>query len=736
VDLTWEWFAYGAGVLAGGLVALLTAAYSWFHLHGRMRIAGSRGGTFLLLGCVVWAWTVAAETFAPDAGSRLLWFKLTYAGRVSVPLLALVFGLDVMGRTKWLVSPRGALLLLVPLTTTALVWTNDAHGLMWTHLGVQAAGPFTVLIPSYGAWFPVHILVSYGFLAAGTLLVVQMLVRAHRFYRWQARGLLLMVCLPWLADTAYIAMWGPIAGVDFTPITFVYLSVMLVWTLSGLRVDDIMAVSHGTVVQIMSDAVLVLDGQDRLVYMNPAAERILAHSTATSRGLPIQQVWPEWTPPPASAGEDADSEAVIGVGHTPHTYDMRVSTQADWRGRLVSRVVVLRDITARKRLEEQLLRAQRLETAGLMAGQVAHDFNNLLAPMAAYPELIKSDLPEGHPAAEYCDAMLEAAKRMAAINEDMMALGRRGHFDQQAIDLGALATQTLGHLSPLPAALRIDVHSAEDVRPVVGSRAQLARVITNLVTNAREAVQDRGTVTVAAENVHVERPTGHLARIEEGDYVRLVVSDTGCGIAPEILPKIFEPFFTTKIKARRRGCGLGLSIVQAVVADHGGRVDVSSEPGKGTTFSVYLPAADHQAVNAQDLPVRGGHETILVVDDDNLQREVSRQVLTSLGYQVETVACGEDALTLVRKRAVDLLVLDMVMPGGMDGAQCFRRVRDIRPSQKAIIVSGFSESDLVRQAQALGAGGYLRKPLTRQKLAQAVRAELDRSAGTAPGSGS
>ena len=239
-------------------------------------------------------------------------------------------------------------------------------------------------------------------------------------------------------------------------------------------------------------------------------------------------------------------------------------------------------------------------------------------------------------------------------------------------------------------------------------------------------MQDRGTLVVSAQNVYADRPIGHFTRIDAGEYVCLSVSDTGPGIPQEIQAKIFEPFFTTKVKARRQGCGLGLSIVQAIVADHEGQVDVISEMGKGTTFRVYLPPSREQAREEQQGAFQGGNESILVVDDDHLQREVARQLLTALGYKVETVPSGEEAISFLRQRRVDLLILDMIMPTGMDGAECFRRVQEIRPDQKAIIVSGFSESELVRQAQVLGAGSYLRKPVTREKLAEAVRNELDK----------
>ncbi len=393
-------------------------------------------------------------------------------------------------------------------------------------------------------------------------------------------------------------------------------------------------------------------------------------------------------------------------------------------GLLVAVEGIARDITERKQMEAELLRAQRLETAGRIAGQVAHDFNNLLAPMVGYPELIKMRLPEGHPAAQYCDAMLAAAKQMASINEDLLTLGRRGHFVQEILDLNKVVEQVLAQNSERPDTLIVEVQLAPDLLPVKGSPAQLARVVANLVTNAREAMQDMGLLTISTSNVYLDFPLARYSRIEMGEYVRLDVNDTGCGIPEEIRDKIFDAFFTTKTSGRRRGSGLGLSVVQGIVEDHSGYVDLHSEVGKGTTFSIYLPACRTEVGSQSGTGVPRGNEAILVVDDDPVQRDLAKRMLESLGYRVEAVASGEEALAYLRDRTVDLLVLDMIMQPGMDGAETYERVLQTRPGQRAIIVSGFAESERVRRAFDLGARRFVRKPVTLEALASAVREGL------------
>ncbi len=391
----------------------------------------------------------------------------------------------------------------------------------------------------------------------------------------------------------------------------------------------------------------------------------------------------------------------------------------------------LRDISDRKWLEEQLLRSQRLEVAGRVAGQVAHDFNNLLSPMTVYPDLIKAQLPEGHAASQFCDAMMEAALRMAEINEDLMTLGRRGLLEQEPFDLNQQVRWALEHVPSSPDSLAIRVELSPDLRLVNGSAAQLSRVIANLLLNAREAMQDAGLLSIRTENVYLDGAFGHHPQVEVGEYAVLHISDTGHGIPEGIRDKIFDAFFTTN-KAKRRCSGLGLSVVEAIVKDHRGYIELGTEVGKGTTFSIYLPASDEATREVVDEGMVGGTESILVVDDDPLQREVSTRLLTSLGYRVRVAANGDEAVACLGDEPADLLILDMIMPD-LDGLESYRGILQIRPGQKAIIVSGFSDSGLVRQVQALGAGSYVRKPVVPRKLARAVRAELDRESGREAG---
>ena len=384
-----------------------------------------------------------------------------------------------------------------------------------------------------------------------------------------------------------------------------------------------------------------------------------------------------------------------------------------------------REVTEKRRLQDRASRAQRLETAGRIAGQVAHDFNNLLGPLVAYPDFIKDELPENHPAIQYVQDMKEAAEQMSEINQQLLTLGRQGHYNQEPLNLNEIVSQVLNQICPVPKTLVIEKGLEEDLMNIRGGGSQVFRAVSNLISNAREAMQDIGQLIIRTENSYVDVSSGRFADVQKGEYAKLTISDTGIGISPDILPRIFDPFFTTKTSNRKRGSGLGLSVVHAVVENHDGCIDYESVPGGGTSFSLYFPTTRENTGTNMRNEIVGGKEKILAVDDDKVQREVNRKLLDKLGYDVDVAKNGEEALDILQEHPQDLLILDMIMPDGIDGAETLRRAMEINPSQKAIIVSGFAENQRVQEALRLGASEFIRKPLTFKSIAQAVRRALD-----------
>jgi PAS domain S-box-containing protein len=384
------------------------------------------------------------------------------------------------------------------------------------------------------------------------------------------------------------------------------------------------------------------------------------------------------------------------------------------------------DLSEQKRVAEATARAERLEAAGRIAGQVAHDFNNLLAPILAYLQLAREKLGSGHPAVRYLSDIEWATRQMAGINEQLLTLARRGRYELVPIDVNQLVRGALTLLHDPPAALRVGLQLGDELGTVLGCEAQLARVIDNLVNNARDAMHDAGDLTLETSVVELRDQLGVFGRIPSGKYVALKVSDTGPGIAPAVLRRIFEPFFTTKVADRHRGSGLGLSTVYAVVKDHSAYLDVATEIGRGTTFTVYFPQSDEPISSRAIDALTGGAERILVVDDDPMQRQLARHLLERLGYHVELAHSGEHALSVVEAGfSPELVVLDMLLGTGIDGAETFRQLRERVPNLRAIVLSANLESIGVERVCDLGVAQCLTKPLDIAALARAIRVEFD-----------
>jgi len=262
----------------------------------------------------------------------------------------------------------------------------------------------------------------------------------------------------------------------------------------------------------------------------------------------------------------------------------------------------------------------------------------------------------------------------------------------------------------------------------LGSSTHLSKTVMNLVSNAVEAMPEGGNLTVSTENRYIDRPISGYDNAKEGDYVVLTISDTGIGISPEDMGKIFEPFYTKK-KMGRSGTGLGMAVVWGTVKDHNGYIDVQSTEEKGTTFTLYFPVTRKSLEERFETFLEdymGKGETILIVDDVEEQRKIASGMLEELGYSVVSVSSGEGAVEYLKTNKVDLLVLDMIMDPGMDGLDTYKKILEIHPGQKAIIVSGFSETDRAKELQGLGAGAYIRKPFLLEKIGLAVKEELEK----------
>ena len=387
----------------------------------------------------------------------------------------------------------------------------------------------------------------------------------------------------------------------------------------------------------------------------------------------------------------------------------------------------------RRVLEERLQRAKRMEDLGTLAGGVAHDLNNILVGTVSYPDLLLARLPADSPLREPLETIRRSGVKAAAIVQDLLTLARRGVASPQVFNLNTVITEYF--TSPECERLRsfhphVDVELKLDpgLPNLSGSPIHLLKAVMNLVSNAAEAMPDGGKIVVSTSAELTGPRVGSFEAIEAGDYVVLRVSDTGIGIPTEDLGRIFEPFFTKKVMGRS-GTGLGMTVVWGTVKDHEGYIDIESGVGRGTTFTVYFPATADKTTAVRSGPGTKGltrGESILIVDDVREQREIAAMMLVQLGYSVDAVSSGEEAVAYLGKKPVDLLLLDMCMEPGMDGLDTYREALKVTPGQKAIITSGYAETQRVKETQELGAGAYIRKPFFMHTIAGAVRAELDK----------
>ena len=492
------------------------------------------------------------------------------------------------------------------------------------------------------------------------------------------------------------------------------------------------------------DVIFLLDKENKIVRLNRAAkdllnkpyQELIDKPISAFLSIPSEKIW-------LASGTNDEKDKSFNISITDRQiYEIYCNSLVDEKKAIIGTVLVGRDITSRLeankeklRLEEKLQKARKMEAIGTLAGGVAHDLNNILSGIVSYPELLLMQLPKDSPLVEPLETIFQSGKRATAIVQDLLTLARRGAATLSVLNINPIVDEYLKSpefrkLKSFHPKVQIATRLSQDLLNIEGSSVHLSKMLMNLVSNAAEAMPRGGSIQIATENKYVDTKISGHEDIAEGDYVVLTVSDNGLGIGPGDIDRIFEPFYTKK-KMGLSGTGLGMSVVWGTVKDHSGFIDLTSALGVGTTFKIYFPVTrktlqeNSDKINLEDL--YGAGETILVVDDVAAQREIATSILTQLGYAVSSVASGEEALVYLKDHSVDLLVLDMIMAPGMNGLETYRKALEISPNQKAIITSGYAETDSVAQAQALGAGPYVKKPYTIEKIGLAVKTELEKA---------
>jgi two-component system, cell cycle sensor histidine kinase and response regulator CckA len=389
-------------------------------------------------------------------------------------------------------------------------------------------------------------------------------------------------------------------------------------------------------------------------------------------------------------------------------------------------LAMLRDVTERQNLEEQLRESQKMEAIGRLAGGVAHDFNNILGIISGYAELLQLNSAQDAERVR-AEKIMAAAEKASSLTRQLLAFGRKQVMSLKLLDV----SQVMADLNSMVHCLmtdevQVDVHSGKGLGLVKADQSQLERVILNLATNAREAMPEGGTLTITIdEHQSVGEP-----ELPPGNYIRLSVTDTGVGMTPEVQTRIFEPFFTTK----KTGSGLGLSTVYGIVKQSGGYLTVQSAPGAGSTFSVFLPVVSEGShavpLSAGHLPLENvnGNETILLVDNEEDLRNATAEYLESCGYQVLTAGDGKEAIKISEEYSggIALVISDMVMPK-LDGRGVVEYLRNTRPETQVLLISGYAGDDVPRRGISLDTACFLQKPFTFQALGKKIREILEKS---------
>jgi PAS domain S-box-containing protein len=502
--------------------------------------------------------------------------------------------------------------------------------------------------------------------------------------------------------------------------------------ITARNADELRSRQHEETARVLLEAnrnsVFLIDLQGRILSINQQAAQLLGSTAEDLLGKPFLACLP---PDAVEVRRQKNLEA-IQTGKAIHFEDEAggklfsnsVHPVCDDKGRVFQLVVFSKDVTAEKRSEEerkkltvQLQQAQKMEAIGTLAGGIAHDFNNLLMAIQGNVSLILFDMEASHPHHRILVNIESLIRSGADLTSKLLGYARRGKYESRPMAMNDLVRETSETFGRMRKDITIHQELDENLKSIIADRGQLEQVLLNLFVNAADAMPAGGKLVLKTRNVtHREIPTGGYA-IKSGPYVLLSVTDTGIGMAPETIARIFDPFFTTKKMGR--GTGLGLASAYGIVKSHNGYIEVISEQGQGSTFSVFLPATD-QRTSADPAPSAkpaAGRGTILLVDDEQAVLEVTAQMIERLGYTVTRARNGREAVERFREQpdGFSLVILDMIMPE-MGGGEVFDQLKRIHPRVKVLLASGYSMQGQAREIMNRGCIGFIQKPFTLQDL--------------------
>ena len=479
----------------------------------------------------------------------------------------------------------------------------------------------------------------------------------------------------------------------------------------------------------MAEGILEITPEGRIVYANPAAISLINLPENKLLGSNFTDVLQE-----ADRLRIKDHLGAMGLQPQIMTKEVSLITNSKQVSLSLlpvaeeehkSIIIVINDLSERKRMEAQILQAQKMEAIGTLAGGIAHDFNNLLMVIQGNASLMLLDVDPSHPHYEMLSSIVKQVQSGSRLTNQLLGYARKGKYDVRPFQLNQLVEETSTTFGRTRKEITIHRELADDLFPIEGDIGQIEQILMNLLVNAADAMPAGGDIFLRTINIPHGDMKGKLYNPKPGDYILLTVADTGIGMDPRTVQHIFEPFFTTKELGR--GTGLGLASVYGIVKGHGGYVDVESEKGQGTTFKIYLPASKEEVYNTIKPPdhISKGTGTILLVDDEEAVLEVGEKLLRVMGYHVLTAREGREAVDVYKKHreTVNLVLLDIIMPN-MKGGEVFDCLKEINPDIKVLLLSGYSIDGEAAKILERGGKGFIQKPFDMERLSETIRAIL------------
>ena len=691
------------------------ALYVW----QRRPAVGATSFSLLLAAVAEWSLSNAFEMASLSLEAKIFWGNMQFLGIVIVPASLLVFTLQYTDRERWLPRFYPVLLAIEPIATVILVWTNESHHLMRERAWIEQLGPATVLVVELGTFFWTHVSYSYLLLLVGALLFLPYIFRSSELYRGQAVTVLVGALMPWMANFLYLSGLSPLPYLDLTPPAFILMGASVTWGLFRFRLLDVVPGARSAIVDGLADGVIVVGPHGRVLDANPVATRIFASQGNDLIGETLEE---------ASAAQPAlrlflleptppESELALEIDGQRRVYELNRNELFREDDKPTGHVVVLRDVTERKRAEQELVQASRLGAVGELSLGISHNLNNILTGITGPVSVLaqRPDLDES--GKEHLQAILASAERARDLIRRLGETTRDRASELAGVNVNDIATEAVRGARPRwqdeaqAAGRNIEVVTAlEEIPLVTANRAELYDALLNLLINAVDALPKGGRIDVRT----------HL----EPGAVVVEVSDSGVGMDDATRQRLFEPFFTTKTGV---GTGLGLSTTYMAVRHWGGEIDVDSNPGAGTIFTLRLPVwngpVPEQAAAPAPVVAAAAVEAarVLIAEDEGIIGMMLVDQLRADGHEAECVSDGTQAREVFAAGCYHLAILDLGMPG-VPGDQLAREFRAQDPHLVTILATGWTLD--AGDARRLAADLYLQKPFTIDRVRVVVGAAL------------